>query len=133
MCLEFRRVLFRSRDAQELGADVGPRSHRLLAVRRALGRPQLIGSDRHITQGGVCIESMEWDEHAETLSGVVKLVGGNATKLTLFVPMQYDLDKVEADGATVMSSSLHTDGTATLTLLRETSGSSTFRFHLPLA
>ncbi len=74
-----------------------PRSSRLLAVHRDLGRPQFLSTDRHITQGGTCLKDMKWDEEKGILSGTVAVVGGFPSTLFFYVPEGFGYASAKAD------------------------------------
>ena len=54
----------------ELGVTVQPGSVTLLALHASAGRPQFLSTSRHVTQGGIEIEDVRWNESDRTLSGV---------------------------------------------------------------
>jgi hypothetical protein len=117
------RGSFRDRFAAELA----PRSNVLLAVHRSLGRPQFLSTDRHITQGGVDVEDVGWDESAKVLSGSIKLVENHPTTLILFAPKGYELGSAKADGTDEVQGKANPDQTVAVTLKRTASGSSKWR------
>ncbi|MCY3024135.1 MAG: hypothetical protein NTW87_34595 [Planctomycetota bacterium] len=82
-------------------AKVPPRSNRLLAIHRSLGRPQYLSTDRHITQGGVGLEDMHWDDSTGALSGSFATVPGRPVTLVFYIPPGYRFDRATAKGATV--------------------------------
>ena len=49
---------------------------RIVTLRRAAGRPQLVSTDRHITQGGVELKGESWDAQAKTLTLKLDAVAG---------------------------------------------------------
>ena len=55
---------------EQISMRLEPASVVLLAIHERRGMPQLLSTDRHVTQGGVELESMEWNAHMTTLSGV---------------------------------------------------------------
>lgn len=59
----------------EFRATLEPATCRILAVRPAADRPQLISTSRHITQGVVDVLEEKWDAATNTLSGVSQVVG----------------------------------------------------------
>jgi len=71
---------------------------RLLAVHRALPRPQFLSSDRHITQGAVELTQLAWDAPAKTLSGSVKAVAGHPLTLRFRVPAGFAFSEVRSAG-----------------------------------
>jgi hypothetical protein len=66
-----------------LGLSVPKESCRILAVRPALDRPQVIGTSRHVTQGMIDLALEKWDDAARTLSGKSRLVGGDPYELRI--------------------------------------------------
>ena len=51
----------------ELELEVPAHGNAVVAVRRALGHPQLLGHDRHLTQGATDLVEERWDEGTKTL------------------------------------------------------------------
>jgi len=91
-------------------------SSALLALHPSLGRPQFLSTDRHITQGGVSLRALSWDDKAGRLSGRTQLVAGEATTLTLYVPKGYTLREATAKGATLVRAEQHRDRSASVVL-----------------
>jgi hypothetical protein len=79
-----------------LGTRVPKQSCCVLAVRRALDRPQLISTSRHITQGMVDVLEEKWDDATNTLSGTSRVVGGDAYELRAVVGVTGKLWAVES-------------------------------------
>ncbi len=63
-----------------------PHSCQVFSIRRAEARPQVVGMNRHLTQGGVEVESLRWDAESKTLACTQKLIGGWDYLVTLRVP-----------------------------------------------
>ena len=68
---------------------LAPSSVALVAVREQLPHPQVLGTDRHYTQGAVELENVRWDEAARTLSGTALGGRGTAWKMCVRVPAGY--------------------------------------------
>jgi hypothetical protein len=51
-----------------------------------MGRPVLVSTSRHITQGIVDVVEEKWDGKMNVLSGRSKVVGGDAYELRIFAP-----------------------------------------------
>ncbi|OGV61026.1 MAG: hypothetical protein A2283_13235 [Lentisphaerae bacterium RIFOXYA12_FULL_48_11] len=112
----------------QLVRSIEGRANMLLAIHPALNRPQLLSTDRHITQGAVELENVAWDEAGKVLSGVVRLVGGYPTELVFNVPKGFELVKAAADGVEQVKSDVKTaDGTLCLTLKQPASGPAKWR------
>jgi hypothetical protein len=92
----------------QLRLTVPKQSCRILAVRPAIDRPQLISTSRHITQGMVDVVEEKWDDATRTLSGRSRLVGGDPYELRIVVglsakswrPESFQVSSVDGDGGT---------------------------------
>ena len=78
---------------EKFGLDLEAYSTKTLAVRKLLGRPQLLTSLRHITQGAIDIENMEWDEASSTISGASRVVAKDKYELIFYAPDGYESDE----------------------------------------
>jgi hypothetical protein len=58
----------------------------VLALRAVSGRPQVISSSRHITQGIVDVVEEKWDAEKKELAGVSKIVGNDPYELRVVLP-----------------------------------------------
>lgn len=58
----------------------------VIAIRPHTGRPQLLSTNRHITQGAIEIRDLNWDEESCTLSGKSNIVGNDPYEITVYVP-----------------------------------------------
>lgn len=74
-----------------------PASVQLLGIREKTGAPQVLGTDRHYTQGGIELQQVRWDAATQTLAGVA--LGGRGTQWTLavYVPDTYTWDQATSD------------------------------------
>lgn len=68
----------------ELAAIVPAHANALLAVYPQADQPQVVFSDRHIAQGAIGLDQVEWS--SQTLSGTIELVGSDPTELVIAVP-----------------------------------------------
>lgn len=108
---------------------VPARGVRVVSIRPSLGRPQIVGSDRHIAQTGFEILDSKWDGEDRSLSGKVALVGNFPLKVAVFVPSKYEFDGVSASGAKVSAKS--DNNSVILTLVKsEGNDSGTAEFKL---
>jgi hypothetical protein len=64
---------------------------RSYAIREKLNRPQLISTNRHLSQGAVELESLEWNGKA--LTGTSRIVADDRYTIVIHVPDGYKLDK----------------------------------------
>ncbi|MDY0166124.1 MAG: alpha-galactosidase [Thermoguttaceae bacterium] len=72
--------------AERLQLETAPRSGRILALRARLGRPQLLGTQGHFSQGVVETEGVAWNAAENILAGKVRGNGGDPTILYFLVP-----------------------------------------------
>lgn len=69
------------------------------AIRKKLDRPQIVSTNRHLSQGGVDLIEVRWDAKTKTLSGKSKLVAADAYELALYVPKGYCVKSAKTEGA----------------------------------
>ncbi len=60
--------------------------------------PQLVGTSRHITQGGFEVEAIQTDDAAKTVTAKVKLTGGEVNRFVFYLPEGCRVVEVAADG-----------------------------------
>jgi hypothetical protein len=70
-------------------APVEPKGLQIYAVRRALDRPQIVSTNRHISQGAVDLLDIRWDKATATLSGRSHVVRNDPYELAIRVPAGY--------------------------------------------
>jgi hypothetical protein len=63
-----------------------PATVHLLAIHPKQGRPQVLGTDRHYTQGAIELTRVQWDAMQNTLSGLALGAPGQSWTLTIYVP-----------------------------------------------
>lgn len=73
------------------------------SFREKLDRPQLISTNRHLSQGAAEIEMMVWDNH--TLHGRSRVVMNDEYVLTVYVPAHFTVKEVMVNGMPVPSES----------------------------
>lgn len=76
-------------------------------MRRKLGRPQMLSTSRHISQGAVELVNVVWDEKRQTLSGVSKVVAGDPYEIALYLPDGY---RVFSEGNDTLSADMRNAG-----------------------
>ena len=67
-----------------------------VAIRPMLDRPFLISTSRHITQGMVDVIDERWDASSKTLSGMSRVVGGDAYELRIVAPGTWTASTAQA-------------------------------------
>lgn len=77
------------------------RTGRVFAMREELGRPQLLGTSGHFSQGYLEVRHLTWNETARRLSGEVRGNGGDATTLYFHLPAGFELASAKLGGEPV--------------------------------
>ncbi|NQT86095.1 alpha-galactosidase, partial [bacterium] len=104
---------------ETLSMTLPPASCCILAVRPVRAHPQVIGTNRHITQGIIDLAGETWRDGV--LSGTSAIVGGDTYELRVVVPDGWTVESVRARG---IETSLTQDGPlARVTLRSQTSRS----------
>jgi len=70
---------------------------RILAVHPRLEHPQLLSTNRHVTQGGIELKELHWEESRCELRGRSELVAGHDYSVTLHVPRNYTFVEMNAN------------------------------------
>jgi hypothetical protein len=70
---------------------------RVLSFRPRRDRPQLLSTNRHLTQGGIDLKELRWDENHCELRGKSELVAEDDYSVTLHVPRNYKFLEMKAD------------------------------------
>ena len=63
--------------------NLGPSHCAMLSIRKVQSQPQVLSTDRHVLQGWVDLADVRWDAAGKTLSGVAKVIGGEAFRIVL--------------------------------------------------
>lgn len=75
-----------------------PKETRVYAIREKEDRPQIVSTSRHITQGGVDLEDVQWSAADRQLSGKSDVIAGDPYTITLRVPTGFTLQSAVMDG-----------------------------------
>ncbi len=70
LAFDFWKQRFSGEVTNELSVSVDPGSVTLLALHAATGAPQLLSTSRHVTQGAIEIEELQWNASERSLSGI---------------------------------------------------------------
>jgi hypothetical protein len=69
---------------------------RSYAIREVLDHPQLVSTNRHLSQGAVGLESLGWEDNS--LIRRSRVIAGDHNMLVVHVPKSYTLDGASFDG-----------------------------------
>jgi len=73
----------------------------VFAIREARPHPWVIGTTRHLSQGGVSLSDVEWDAKTKTLSGKSAVVEDDPYVLTMSVPDGYRPASARSNGSAI--------------------------------
>ncbi len=90
------RMLGTFRDSFE-APQIGPKGVHSFAIRDKQNRPQLVSTNRHLSQGAAELESLAW-EPPHTLAGRSRVVADDRYVLTLHLPDGHAISKASFDG-----------------------------------
>jgi hypothetical protein len=124
---EFWAQRFMGRHRGVFEARIEGRSNLLLAIHPDLGRPQFLSTNRHVTQGGVCVTRHEWDAATRTLTIGVRLVADDPLSLAVHVPTSFAPQPCAAENAAAESTPVGPDRMMSVTLRRPDSGEALVR------
>lgn len=68
---------------QRLEYALAPGHCAMVSVRRALDHPQVLSTDRHLLQGWVDLEDVNWDAGSKALRGTAKVIGGETFRIVV--------------------------------------------------
>lgn len=74
---------------REVTLDLHPTACRVLTIHPETGQPQIISTNRHITQGGVDLVDVKWNAKRQELTGRSRVVAGDPYELRVWVPEGY--------------------------------------------
>ena len=77
------RFLGKLAGTAKLEAPLAAGEARMYSVREVLDHPQVLSTNRHLMQGYVDLANVNWDSGKTRLSGVAKVVGGEAFRIVL--------------------------------------------------
>ena len=88
----------------EYSAELAAHACQVLSIRPAQGHPQLIGTDRHITMGGVELKDEKWDATTKTLLVKIVMVENYPTTVAVYSASRR-FREAKATGADVQATS----------------------------
>jgi hypothetical protein len=95
LAYEFWGDTFLGEVRQVVHLELSPHSCQILALHEKRAHPQLLSTTRHVTQGGVEIQQLGWDESLLTLSGVCQVIKDNPYEISIHVPQGFNVDQTE--------------------------------------
>ncbi len=103
LAFDFWNQQFLGQQSGTFAVTVAPHDARVLALRKPEGHPQLLGSNRHITQGAADMGKMTWNAAKKTLTGTLVGAVGTALapftyQLTFFAPKGFAFQHADVDG-----------------------------------
>jgi hypothetical protein len=90
---EFWGDTFLGEIRQTVHLELSPQSCQVLALHEKLAHPQLLSTTRHVSQGGVEIHQLGWDESVLTLSSVCQAIKDNPYEISIHVPAEFAVDQ----------------------------------------
>jgi hypothetical protein len=66
-----------------LARTLNPNCCAMVSLRKALPRPQVLSTNRHVLQGWVELTGVQWDRQTRTLSGTAHVIGGEPMKIVV--------------------------------------------------
>ncbi|QJE94356.1 NPCBM/NEW2 domain-containing protein [Luteolibacter luteus] len=98
------------------------------AIREAQDHPQLISTNRHLSQGAAEIEALGWDQSTLTLEGRSRIIAEDDYRLLIHIPTGFRALSATADRQTVPLESKGNRAMVTIKLPRTGSTAWTIRF-----
>lgn len=103
LAYEFWSEAFLGAKSGTFEVEVASRRNAIISLRPKSGAPQLIGTNRHVTQGATDLVKETWDSSTTTLSGALMGCVGTAVApweyhLAFYAPGGRTVDRVEVDG-----------------------------------
>jgi hypothetical protein len=99
-----RYLIFRFWDQKLVGEfsgsvslPVGERQGESFAIREQPKRPWVLGTDMHLTQGGVELEGVRFDQPSQVLSGIARRHPGAEGQVVLYVPAGYEVQSASGE------------------------------------
>jgi hypothetical protein len=89
LAFDFWKQRFMGEVTNELSVRVEPGSVTLVALHAATGTPQLLSTSRHVTQGAIEIEDVQWNGTDRNLSGISTGPPQSAHDVFVYVPGEH--------------------------------------------
>jgi hypothetical protein len=110
LAYEFWSEAFLGRQTGPFSVTVEPHCAKVIALRKPTGVPQLLGTNRHITQGATDLGPVTWDRRQKRLSGTLTGSVGTPTapwqyRLAFYAPTGFALRSASVDGVPAAAAS----------------------------
>ena len=89
LVFDFWKQQFIGEVTDELKITIQPGAVTLLTLHEKLGNPQFISTDRHVLQGAVELEHLDWNQNTKTLSGLSTGPLHTSYNLSVYVPGEH--------------------------------------------
>ncbi len=86
LAFNFWKQQFLGEITNEIKVTIQPGSVTLIALHEKLDRPQFISTDRHVLQGAVEIENINWNDNTKVLSGISTGPLNTSHNVSVYVP-----------------------------------------------
>jgi hypothetical protein len=71
---------------KDMALEIAPASCKVIAIHEKLSHPQVLSTNRHLTQGAIDLENVSWNEKTQTLNGESSLVRNDDYELVVTLP-----------------------------------------------
>jgi hypothetical protein len=110
LAYEFWSEAFLGRQTGPFTATVEPHCAKVIALRKPTGVPQLLGTNRHLTQGANDLGPVTWDRSQKRLSGTLTGSVGTPTApwqyhMAFYAPAAFSLRSASVDGVPAAAAS----------------------------
>src|SRR5690606_16475756 len=89
LAFDFWKQQFIGEVSSEINTIVQPGSVNLLTLHEKTGRPQFLSTDRHVMQGALELEQVNWDEETKTISGISTGPLNTSHNVSVYVPGEH--------------------------------------------
>lgn len=89
LAFDFWKQQFVGEMAGELNVDIDPGSVTLLALHEKTGKPQFVSTDRHVMQGAIEIENIDWNETTKTFSAMSNAPLYSSHNVFVYIPEEH--------------------------------------------
>jgi melibiase-like protein len=89
LAFDFWKQQFVGEITGEVNLTIEPGSVTLLSVHEKAGKPQFVSTDRHVTQGAIEIENVNWDETEQTYFGTSRGPLHSSHSVSVYIPQQH--------------------------------------------